>query len=72
MAEPVFSSAAERIQYSEAVDFLEQGRVQLVPQHLVDQYVQKGLWIRDGAALRLSDEGQRQHQIAMRERFTDG
>ena len=72
MSSPVFDSAADRIAFSEAVDFLEQGRVQLVPQHLVDQYVQKGLWVREGNTMRLTDEGRRQHEIALRERFTDG
>ena len=72
MSSPVFDSAADRIAFSEAVDFLEQGRVQLVPQHLVDLYVQKGLWVREGNTMRLTDEGRRQHEIALRERFTDG
>lgn len=74
----VFDSAADRIAYSEAVDFLEQGRLQLVPQRLVDLYVQKGLWARegdgdgDGDRYSLTAEGRRQHEIAVRERFSDG
>jgi hypothetical protein len=68
----VFDSAADRIAYSEAVDFLEQGRLQLVPAHLADQYVQKGLWVRDRNGFVLSAEGLRQHEIAVRERFSDG
>jgi hypothetical protein len=70
--EKVFDSAADRIAYSEAVDFLEQGRLQLVPQHLVDLYLKKGLWSRDGDRIVLTDEGRRQHEIAVRERFSDG
>jgi len=72
MTDPVFDSAAERIHYSEAVDLLEQGQVDLVRQDLVDLYVRKGLWMRAGDALRLTDEGRRQHEIARRERSTDG
>jgi hypothetical protein len=72
MADTTFDSAADRIAFSEAVDYLEQGRVQLVPQHLVEMYVQKGLWVREGDTLRVTDEGRRQHEIAVRERSTDG
>jgi hypothetical protein len=72
MSDSLFQSVSERIAFSEAVDFLEQGRASLVPAHLQELYVQKGLWERDGEQLRLTEEGQRQHQIAMRERFTDG
>ena len=68
----VFDSASDRIAYSEAVDFLEQGRLQLVPQRLVDDYVRKGLWSRDGDGFTLTEEGRRQHAIAVRERFSDG
>jgi hypothetical protein len=72
VSDKVFDSAADRIAYSEAVDFLEQGRLQLVPRHLVDLYVQKGLWLRDGDGYALTAEGTRQHEIAVRERFSDG
>jgi hypothetical protein len=73
MEKKVFDSAADRIAYSEAVDFLEQGRLQLVPHHLVELYVNKGLWSRDGGdRIVLTDEGRRQHDIAVRERFSDG
>jgi hypothetical protein len=68
----VFDSAADRIAYSEAVDFLEQGRLPLVPQHLVDLYLQKALWARDGDGFTLTAEGLRQHELAVRERFSDG
>ncbi|WP_280156212.1 hypothetical protein [Piscinibacter sp. XHJ-5] len=72
MRDTVFHSAAERIAFSEAVDFLDQGRLQLVPAPQIEQYVQKGLWVRDGNTYRLTDEGRRQHQLAVRERFSDG
>lgn len=72
MHDSPFDSAADRIAYSEAVDFLEQGRLQLVPEHFVKLYVSKGLWVLDGGTPRLTDEGRRQHQIAVRERFSDG
>jgi hypothetical protein len=72
MRDHIFDSAAERIAFSEAVDFLEQGRVHLVPAPQVEQYLRKGLWQRDGEGYRLTDEGLRQHEIAVRERFSDG
>ena len=43
-----------------------------MPQHLVDLYLKKGLWSRDGDRIVLTDEGRRQHEIAVRERFSDG
>lgn len=72
MSDSVFHSAADRIAYSEAVDFLEQGRLQLVPQDMVERYLAKGLWVREGDALQLTEEGLRQHELAVRERFSDG
>jgi len=72
MHDPTFESAADRIAYSEAVDFLEQGRTHLIPQDLAELYVRKGLWVREDGRLSLTEEGMAQHQIAVRERFTDG
>jgi hypothetical protein len=73
MPDQVFESAADRIAFSEAVDYLEQDRLTLVPQHLIDLYLRKGLWVeQQGGTFVLSEEGRRQHQIALRERYTDG
>ena len=73
MADPMFDSAADRISFSEAVDYLEQDRVQLVSKDLVELYVRKGLWTDDGGGrFTLTEEGRRQHEIARRERFNDG
>ncbi len=72
MQDNIFTSAAERIAFSEAVDFLEQGRTQLIPSDMVERYVEKGLMARKGEGIQLTDEGLRQHEIALRERFTDG
>lgn len=72
MDDSVFRSAADRIAYSEAVDFLEQGRLQLIPADMVDRYVAMGLWVRAGNTLQLSEQGRRQHELAVRERFSDG
>jgi hypothetical protein len=72
MSDSVFHSAADRIAYSEAVDFLEQGRLQLIPPDMVERYLAKGLWVREGGRLQLTEEGLRQHELAVRERFTDG
>ncbi len=72
MPDSIFESAAERIAFSEVVDFLEQGRTELIPKDVIDRYLRKGLWACDGDRLRLTEEGERQHKIALRERFTDG
>lgn len=72
MSEPFFDSAADRIAFSEAVDYIEQGRPQLIQPQLVQAYERKGLLRRAGDKLELTEEGQRQNQIARRERFTDG
>ena len=72
MQDTVFETAAERIAFSEAVDFIEQGRVQLIPRETIDRYQRKGLWAWDGEQLRLTPEGLQQHELALRERFSDG
>ena len=72
MADEIFDSAADRIAFSEAVDFIEQGRAHLIPPQLAEQYVRKGLQSRDGDHYTVTEEGRQQHQIAQRERFSDG
>jgi hypothetical protein len=72
MAGAIFESAADRIAFSEAVDFIEQGRAHLIPPQLAEQYVRKGLLSRDGERFTVTDEGRQQHQIAQKERFSDG
>ena len=72
MRDVIFESAADRIAYSEAVDFLQQGRRELIARALIERYVQMGLWKRTGDRLDLTEEGLRQHELAVRERFSDG
>ncbi|HJV61911.1 MAG TPA: hypothetical protein VJ743_13260 [Albitalea sp.] len=72
MSDQVFESATDRIHYSEAVDYLQQGRAHLVRSDLVELYLRKGLWTRSADGLHLTDEGRRQHEQAVRERFSDG
>jgi hypothetical protein len=72
MQDDTFESAADRIAFSEAVDFLEQGRGQLIPADKIEYYVRRGLMAREGERIQLTDEGRQQHEIAQRERFTDG
>lgn len=72
MDDPPFANAAERIQFSQAVSYLEAGTPELIPREHVASYVAKGLMRRDGDALRVTDAGQRQHEIAKGERFSDG
>jgi hypothetical protein len=68
----VFESAADRIAFSEAVDFIDQGRAQLVPAPLAEDAVRRGLLVREGNALTVTEKGREQHKIALRERFSDG
>jgi len=68
----VFNSASERIAFSEAVDFIDQGRAQLVPEPLAQDCIRRGLLVREGDTLKVTDEGREQHKIALRERFSDG
>ena len=72
MADDIFDSAADRIAFSEAVDFIEQGRAHLIPPQLAEQYVRMGLLSRNGDRYAVTDEGRQQHLIAQRERFSDG
>jgi|GEM_PF-1406327 len=68
----VFDNASERIAFSEAVDFIDQGRAQLVPAKLVEDCIRRGLLTREGNSLAVTDKGREQHKIAQRERFSDG
>jgi hypothetical protein len=72
MHDSVFKSAADRIAFSEAVDFIQQGRTHLVAARFVDNYVAKGLLAREGDGLVLTELGRKQHELAQRERFSDG
>jgi len=72
MADAIFESAAERIAFSEAVDFIDQGRTQLIAPQLLQQYIGRGLLQRRGDALEVTTLGREQHRIAQRERFSDG
>jgi hypothetical protein len=67
MAE-VFDSASDRIAFSEAVDFIEQGSPELIPQDLAEAYVRHGLLVREGGSLRLTEEGKRQRDIGSADR----
>ncbi len=67
-----FPDAAERLQFSQAVTYLESGTPELIPPARVQAYVAMGLMRRDGGGLRVTDAGQRQHEIAKGERFSDG
>jgi len=72
MRDTTFHSAAERITFSEAADFIEQGRLQLIAPHFIEEYLRKGLLTRDGDRLQLTEAGRKQHELAQRERFSDG
>ena len=72
MADAIFESAAERIAFSEAVDFIDQGRAQLIADHLVQRYLERDLLRRQGDRLEVTERGREQHRIAQRERFSDG
>jgi len=70
MSDTPFPDTAARIQFSQAVTYLESGTPHLIPADKVDTYVAMGLLRRDGDAIRVTDAGQREHEIARGERFT--
>ena len=72
MDDSPFADAAERIQFSQAVSYLESGTPELVAPARADEYIAMGLMRREGARLCVTDAGQRQHEIAKGERFSDG
>lgn len=68
----MFDSAQDRILYSQAVDYIEQGRSELVPRESLDDYLGRGLLQRNGAKLELTETGRREYMVAQNERSTDG
>jgi hypothetical protein len=72
MADDIFDSAADRIEFSEMVDCIDRGQQDMVPARLVERYVAKGLMERDGGQLRLTALGREQHHVALGERQSDG
>ncbi|HMC16512.1 MAG TPA: hypothetical protein VKI18_12820 [Albitalea sp.] len=72
MADNIFDSAAERIEFSEMADSIDRGQQDMVPARLAERYVAKGLMRRDGGQLRLTELGRKQQHIALGERQSDG
>ncbi len=71
--QPPFADAAERIRFSQAVDYLEQGSPQLVDAKLVDDYVARGLLRREADGRVVTTAlGEAQHRIARGERSSEG
>jgi hypothetical protein len=68
----MFESAHDRIVYSQAVDYIEQGRKDLVPGDTLDDYVRRGLLVRNGAAIELTETGRREYMTAKNERSAEG
>lgn len=68
----MFDTAQDRIHYSQAIDFIEQGRGDLVPRESLESYVRRGLLRSVGGKLELTEEGRRQYMAAKNERSTDG
>ncbi|MCW7540736.1 hypothetical protein OOT46_23230 [Aquabacterium sp. A7-Y] len=68
----MFNSAADRIEYSQAVDYLDQGRADLIPADKLERYLSVGLLQREGAQLRLTEVGKREYQTARNERTAEG
>ncbi|MEW6097575.1 MAG: hypothetical protein AB1666_00110 [Pseudomonadota bacterium] len=68
----MWKTAAERIAFSEAVDFLLQGQVELVGPERIDDYVRQGLLRREGDQVTLTADGEREYRAARNERFSDG
>lgn len=68
----MFDSAADRIEYSQAVDYLDQGRADLVPAQKLEDYVARGLLQREGSQLVLTEAGRREFETAKNERSSEG
>ncbi|PPE70795.1 hypothetical protein IS481_07685 [Caldimonas thermodepolymerans] len=68
----MFKTAQDRILYSQAVEYIEQGRSDLVPPQALDDYLRQGLLTRDGGALALSEAGRREYRVARDERTAEG
>ncbi|WP_395142218.1 hypothetical protein [Schlegelella aquatica] len=68
----MWKTAAERIAFSEAVDFLLQGQGELVGPERIDDYVRQGLLRREGDQVVLTPDGEREYRTARNERFSDG
>ena len=68
----MFDSARDRILYSQAVDYIEQGRQDLVPGTTLDDYVRRGLLIRSGEQIDLTEAGRREYMTAKNERSAEG
>jgi hypothetical protein len=72
MADDIFDSAAERIEFGQMADCIERGQREMVPARLIERYVELGLMSRDGGQVRLTERGREQHRIATSERTSDG
>nr|WP_297352293.1 hypothetical protein [uncultured Caldimonas sp.] len=68
----MFDSAQDRILYSQAVDYIEQGRKDLVPGTTLDDYVRRGLLTRSGEQIDLTEAGRREYMTAKNERSAEG
>ena len=68
----MFHTAQDRILYSQAVDYIEQGHSELVPRESLDDYVRRGLLQRQDGKFQLTEVGRSEYMIAKNERTAEG
>ena len=68
----MLNSSDDRIRFSQAVDYLDQGRADLVGEDRLQHYIDAGLLTREDGAIKLTPQGLREHEQAKQERSTDG
>ena len=68
----MFHTAQDRILYSQAIDYIEQGRRDLVPKESLDDYERCGLLRRLDGEIELTEDGRREYMAAKNERSAEG
>lgn len=68
----MFETAQDRILYSQAVDYIEQGRCDLVPRESLDDYVRRGLLEQRDGTFDLTEIGRSEYMTAKNERSAEG
>jgi len=68
----MFHTAQDRILYSQAIDYIEQGRRDLVPKESLDDYERRGLLRHSSDGVELTEEGRREYMAAKNERSAEG
>ena len=65
-----FASSEERIEFSQAADYLDNGTPELIPEDRVRRYESLGVMCREPGGLALTPIGRRECEAARHERFS--